>query len=859
MRVYIQSVGNQDRDVGGLMIRDDVTNDATGRGSEYFFSGWSRNRGRILCYYRTTQGGNSQRVEGSINSLPAWVRITKTGTTYRAYESNNGSSWNLIRTQTIGNLDNNYFGLATTEGRDNVLTTAVYDDFQVPSHDSYTNQYYTSGTITSSDIIPVGTLQSWDTLSWSETLEADTDIEMDVWGYNSSTWVEVLSNLTNPAGEDLSSINPAIYSRLRLVGNLSTTNDQNTPWLNSWQVDYTASVYTPAQDSRHPVPERETYCADCHTPHRDPNIYPKLLFEWNSDGTRTYYPDSGGPIGNTYCFGCHGIWDNTYVNGTYYDNSGGDHETNYTGPHSLIGYLPASSNDATCNITPVNGSGLQCLLCHKQHGSSGSQYLNAYQQGSAADEENLCYNCHEDSTGSSNTWNGRYIKDEFARTSKHDITSASGAKVECASCHNSHFVNTGGGSNWDLNRISNPDDTQENPASVTAFCLACHDGTPPSKGFTATSVIPYTIQFPDMSTYALFPGWDKSAFSASSHFSGSNALCQNCHDPHGSNFARLTAYNRDNTTAGNSQEQNLCYQCHDGTPGIDIQSMFSKTYTHTITNTDRHSDTESGSDFDNSNRHAECVDCHNPHEAQTGTHTIGSKATSNVLLGVSGVLPDVSTPAWNTITSFTEVFPITFEAQLCFKCHSYYAYGNTPPAGQTDQAKEFNPNNASYHAVWGASKAPNQGTYLGGFSYNSDMYCSDCHGSDTGTDPEGPHGSNTDMILKGTWGSGVTPENMSSSLCGNCHDFGTDGSDTTKTGFAGGGDNLHLRRHDREECVDCHSAVPHGSDNPHMWVFGDDPAPYKAPTFDGRPTPWPHIDSDNWQQNDCHDVSFGCG
>ncbi len=273
--------------------------------------------------------------------------------------------------------------------------------------------------------------------------------------------------------------------------------------------------------------------------------------------------------------------------------------------------------------------------------------------------------------------------------------------------------------------------------------------------------------------------------------------------------------------------------------------MFGKTYKHPITNTDRHSDTESGSDFDNSNRHAECVDCHNPHEAQTGTHTIGSKATSNVLLGVSGVQPTAGT-AWSTLTVFTEVFPITFEAQLCFKCHSYYAYGNTPPSGQTDQAKEFNPNNASYHAVWGASKATNTGSYLGGFSYNSDMYCSDCHGSDTGTDPEGPHGSNRDMVLKGAWSSSVTPNNIGTSLCGDCHDF-------SSTGFReSDGTNLHIQRHGNRACIHCHSRVPHGFNRPHMWVFGVDSAPYKDSSFGGGTNPWPHENPGQWNDNDCH-------
>ena len=51
--------------------------------------------------------------------------------------------------------------------------------------------------------------------------------------------------------------------------------------------------------------------------------------------------------------------------------------------------------------------------------------------------------------------------------------------------------------------------------------------------------------------------------------------------------------------------------------------------------------------------------------------------------------------------------PSPREYQVCFKCHTSYAFGATPPTSpsggtETDAAAEFNPGNRSYHPVVGA-------------------------------------------------------------------------------------------------------------------------------------------------------------
>jgi hypothetical protein len=160
----------------------------------------------------------------------------------------------------------------------------------------------------------------------------------------------------------------------------------------------------------------------------------------------------------------------------------------------------------------------------------------------------------------------------------------------------------------------------------------------------------------------------------------------------------------------------------------------------------------------------ECVDCHNPHEAVPGNHVVGSNEIGGALLGSWGVEP-LNPGAWIAPASFNAVdFNSTSgskEYQLCFKCHSYFAFGSTPPSGYTDNAREFNPANASYHPVEDTIRANSYTTATpdNGFietleapwdnGMHDKMTCSDCHGSDNAVDPRGPHGSNNAHILIG--------------------------------------------------------------------------------------------------------------
>lgn len=213
------------------------------------------------------------------------------------------------------------------------------------------------------------------------------------------------------------------------------------------------------------------------------------------------------------------------------------------------------------------------------------------------------------------------------------------------------------------------------------------------------------------------------------------------------------------------------------------------------------------------NRHAECPDCHDPHQAQTAARKNTERASSGypgiskALIGTWGVEPTTwpTPPTGAAITNnnqwlaaslapaaYTKVTTPLDEYQVCLKCHSSYVTLN----GRRDIAQEINPNNASYHGIVPLSRSTTgqaSNTFVNTTTANepwgsasaatrSRVWCSDCHGNNatTTTSPLGPHGSslngtgigtsNSDKMLRATI---VSSAGTGTPLCLLCHKSGS--------------------------------------------------------------------------------------
>ena len=300
-------------------------------------------------------------------------------------------------------------------------------------------------------------------------------------------------------------------------------------------------------------------------------------------------------------------------------------------------------------------------------------------------------------------------------------------------------------------------------------------------------------------------------------------------------------------------------------------------------------------------RHVSCLDCHDPHEAKAGTHDAGTNFAGPPLQGAWGAELTTRPAFWAapTAASFTKksiVAGVDLEATLCFKCHSSY-YGTLPqtPSGdggfvETDTAREFNPANVgNYDGGTTASWA--SGETAGGFhpvlaastnlgavimtnlvttniawrttGARNLMACSDCHESNSATDPNGPHGSTASFILRGpntNWSPSVllTATGMpAGTFCLNCHS-GT---------FASSRFSQHTNGKHNVACFNCHAAIPHGGPRPGILISGagaganvggviagwDQTAPYWQGTASNRLylIAYPATSTTAWAQGNC--------
>jgi predicted CXXCH cytochrome family protein len=434
--------------------------------------------------------------------------------------------------------------------------------------------------------------------------------------------------------------------------------------------------------------------------------------------------------------------------------------------------------------------------------------------------------------------------------------------VECGSCHNPHVQNIDSSSDFLV--IDN---------SQSALCLACHNTVPSGTGMglAASLARPATAagvtSNSSSKTASVNPlaRWRESIHATATNRVASQispeavglvskrmtrvgALgpytnlrkngCLSCHATHNSSTKVLLRALDDQT----------CIVCHSGGTSVSppapniAAEMASPKISHMIAAAAKNSShSVRESELLNRNRHAACVDCHNPH----ATKQVGLSFPAPPLIrpsqeGVSGI----SATDGRSIVS-----PATNQYENCLRCHgtstgkseNVAVFGYLPNRlvlgpDPWNVIPQFGLTSTSSHPVIHDRRSPFPQPSLRSNMLDLDgirqgrtmgvrILCTDCHNSDDnrefgGTGPNGPHGSQYSHILERRYdmsqapspGQPITnlivPPNLTATgnfaLCAKCHDLATIVSNSSFSEHA-----RHIN--DGFSCSVCHTSHGMGS------------------------------------------------
>jgi len=109
----------------GVMIRETL-----GASSAHALMLVSAAKG-VAFQRRTATGGDSTNTAGSLSAAPRWLKLTRLGNVFTAFESADGTTWTLVGIDTIPMASTVYIGLAVTS-HSTARCTATIDGVSVP-------------------------------------------------------------------------------------------------------------------------------------------------------------------------------------------------------------------------------------------------------------------------------------------------------------------------------------------------------------------------------------------------------------------------------------------------------------------------------------------------------------------------------------------------------------------------------------------------------------------------------------------------------------------------------------------------------------------------------------------------------
>jgi len=402
--------------------------------------------------------------------------------------------------------------------------------------------------------------------------------------------------------------------------------------------------------------------------------------------------------------------------------------------------------------------------------------------------------------------------------------------IECTSCHSPHVQA--------IDRIAQ--DFLVRDSSNAQMCLACHDPNRVVQG-QVNPLAGFTGSIHQTASNAVSPDGHVGSYPTV----GVNA-CTSCHMSHDAVApARLLRPATPAAPATDSVTQD-CMTCHNGgtylSPApLNVMAEVAKTGHPLPSGNNFHDAAEAM--VVNNNRHATCVDCHDPHASNQTTLFTAPPALRPSQAGVSGV---------SVLDGVTVLTPAINQYENCLRCHGtstgkqhQIIYGYVPmrvvaAPDRLNVIPEFASTATSSHPVTHVRSSPlpqpslllnmlNQNGIASSRAMGTQIFCTDCHNSDDnrefgGSGPNGPHGSVNSHILERNYqfSQAVTPGGLVSNLfpspdltvtgpyamCGKCHDLTNVVANNSFTQH-----NLHISQYGFS-CSVCHTAHGMGATSP---------------------------------------------
>ncbi|MCR4336973.1 MAG: hypothetical protein NUV91_04120, partial [Candidatus Omnitrophica bacterium] len=448
-------------------------------------------------------------------------------------------------------------------------------------------------------------------------------------------------------------------------------------------------------------------------------------------------------------------------------------------------YIPYASSTASASIGQPTGNSKLCLSCHD--GTVALGMVRSRPEGITMTRDVSVMPPGDSNLGTdlSNDHPISFTYDPFLvaqnpelndpATLQNNVRLDQNRQVQCTSCHDPH--------NDQYGKFLNMD------ARYSRLCLQCHK----PDGWIGSV---HAVSSQRWNGVGVNP-WPDTPWSTVNQNG-----CANCHRPHGAGGReRLLRY---------AQEEDNCLICHNGNvAAFNIGAELNKWSVHPVADTVGLHDPKEDAQM-SSNRHVECADCHNPHARRLECSVCHNPHDMDAPRDRS--IPPPLELVKGIDRNGMEVDPISYEYELCFRCHADspngVAYVNRQYA-EMNTRLEFDSNNASYHPIENIGKNPDVPSLKAPYDTTSTIACSSCHNNDqspenSGNGPRGPHGSAYRPLLERplSWTDNQEENANSYALCYKCHDRN---SILNNESFS---EHQRHIRDERTPCSVCHD--PHG-------------------------------------------------